>query len=277
MPSLIDSLAGTPRFVWLDELDYTVRLLANGQAPLLAIDEFVAFRRKAAGLLKPGLALLPVADVVAAWLDTQPALVAAMAAKKRAVFPLRTLLADEALREHLVELASALRGAFRDVPLVLALPSPRTWVNLVFERVHGAATEVGTDEVDAAAMYMAEFLRAFGEIGIDALLLRETPEQASVDAGAIALYQPVLNVAAHYRWTIGLQLTGLPALPTAVPGIDFMLADAPVAGVTTGVAVDVAVWEGSAANDNAGQFLFLHIPRDAVPERVLEVLAALRR
>lgn len=104
--------------------------------------------------------MLPVGAVAAAWLEAYPALQSAMAAKRRAVFPLRTLLADDAL---------------------------------------------------------------------------------------------------------------------AAPGIDFVLADAACAGTLTGASVDATVWDNSSTADTDSAFLFLHIPREAVPERVLEVLAGLRR
>jgi hypothetical protein len=47
-------------------------------------------------------------------------------------------------------------------------------------------------------VFIADFLRAFGEAGVDALMLDEVDGHAA----DIATYQSVLNLAAHYRWDI---------------------------------------------------------------------------
>ena len=117
---------GRASVVWLDSHNYAGRLLAGGAPPWLDVAAFVAWQRKAQGLLKSNVASLPVAPVVAAWLETRPDLREAMGAKTRAVYPLKVLLADEMLREHLVEMARGMRSAVGGL-LALALPSPRAW------------------------------------------------------------------------------------------------------------------------------------------------------
>ena len=133
--------------IWLDSHNYAGRLLAGGAPPWLEVAAFVAWQRKTQGLLKSSVASLPLAPVVAAWLAARPELRVAMGAKTRSVYPLKVLLADEPLREHLVEMASGMRSAVGGV-LALALPSPRAWVALAYRQGHTETVEVSEDEAD---------------------------------------------------------------------------------------------------------------------------------
>lgn len=279
MPALLQHLgAGSGsggRGLWLDYGAYAARLLANGAGPWLDADAAGAWMRKAQSLLKSDVVVLPVATVTEQWLQAQPELATAMAARRRAVFPLKTLLADAPLRAQLVELARVLRALFDKLPLVLAVPSPRRWVALSYAQAFGGETpEIDADAVDGAAAYVADFLRAFADCGIDGLLLREDAASAPASADDLALYQAVFNVAAHYRWDAGLQLP--PGSPGAAgDGPAFALADQPLAGLPTGIAVPPAFWSGADA-PQAGGFRYAEIPAEAQPERVLERLALLR-
>lgn len=278
MPSLSERIAQAGRpLLWLDDFAYVERLLGGGKTPLLEGAEYVAFRRKATGLLRGELTVVPVAKIAAAWLAKNPALKEAMAAKKRAVAPLRTLLADEGLRANLVDTVRALRVAIAGLPLVLSLPSPRQWVGQAYQAAFDSEVEVGADEADSAAVYVAEFLRSFGEAGVDALLLEEAAGAEPVDASEIDWYQPVLNLAAHYRWDVGLRLPEAAKFAGDVRGVNFVIAPRPLNGAASGVAVPSGFWGGAdAPAAPAGGFRFVQIEADAVPEKVLERLAVLR-
>lgn len=266
MPALAPLLSAGNKPLWLDYGDYAGALLANGSLPWLDVAAYVALQRKAQGLLRSDVLQLPVGAVCAAWVATQPALRAAMASKKRAVFPLKTLLADEPLRAHLVELAQGLRACFPEQPLALACPSPREWVAQAFGMAHGESVDVGDDEADSAAVYLADFLRSFGDAGIDLLLLQESAESEPADAAGLELYQPVLNVAAHYRWeTALLAPAGRCAAGTA--GLAFVLGPEAI--------LPPAAWNGAAATAGLG-LRYAAIPADAQPEAVLERLKELR-
>ncbi|MES2681984.1 MAG: hypothetical protein V4650_00555 [Pseudomonadota bacterium] len=263
MGALLARLQATPQALWLDSHAYCARLLAGGSAPWLDVGNCVGWQRKAQGLLKADVLALPVADIIDAWLAAHPNLRTDMAAKARATYPLRTLLADEALRAHLVELVLGLRAGLAGLPLVLVLPAPRAWVLMAYAQAHGTATEAGEDEADSASVYIADFLRVFGEAGVEALLL-----QAAEDAAGC---QSLLNVAAHYRWDVGVQ--GASSAPPA--GTAFVIAAQALQGLTTGIALDQAFWNGEAANPQ-GAFVYAHIPVAAQPEAVLDRLATLR-
>ena len=268
---------GGTSVIWLDSHNYTGRLLAGGAPPWLDVAAFVAWQRKAQGLLKGSVASLPVAPVAAAWLEAHPDLRDAMGAKTRSVYPLRTLLADERLREHLVEMAGGMRAALTGL-LALALPSPRAWVALAYRQGHGEAVEVGEDEADSASVYMADFLRAFGEVGFDAVLLQEASEDQPNKVEDLHAYQAVYNVAVHYKWDVGLQLPGPASLTGAAPAdLAFVVAsDAVLHGLPHGIVLGHEFWAGAEHPAIRGvDFLFAEIPENAIPERVLERLASL--
>lgn len=279
MPALTTLVDTSRRPLWLDYGDYAGALLAGGQPPWLDVGAFVAWQRKAQGLLKSDVVGLPVASVVEAWLAARPGLREEMASKRRTVFALKTLLADEALRAHLVELVRGLRGCFADTPLALVCPSPRRWVAEAFRQAHGAdaEVEVGDDEADSAAMYMADFLRSFGEAGIDVLLLRESADSEPADAAAVAVYQPVLNIAAHYRWELGLEAAA-GRYAGGEAGLGFVIAPSALPGARAGCEVPAAFWSGGVAPPDCppGGLRHARIPADAQPETVLQRLGELR-
>jgi len=273
MGALSERLTRSPPALWLDTHAYGAHLLTNDVAPWLDVAAHTAWQRKLQGLLKSDVLSLPLAEVVAAWLIQNAALKVAMAAKTRQVFPLKTLLADEALRRHLAELAHALRQGLAGLPFALVLPSPRAWIALAYAQAHGSAVEVDDDAADSAALYIADFLQGFAEVGIDGLLLREASDYAPTSAQDFACYQSLLNVAAHFRWDMGLHLSH--PVDTLSEGWAFAVAPQSIPQRPTAIETPSTFWRGVA--HSAGVFRYAAIPADANPEAVLERLVALRK
>lgn len=275
MPALSSLLHAGRKPLWLDYHDYAARLLNKGISPWLDVAACVAWQRKAQGLLQSDVMTLPLGAVCAAWVDANDTLRQLLASKPRTVFALKTLVAQEALRRLLVELAQSLRASFTTQPLALVCSTPRSWVIEAYRMAHGEAPEtVGDEDMDSAAVYMADFLRCFGDSGVDILLLHEAPDSAPMSADQRALYQPVFNVAAHYRWELGL---GLPAdqMPPGQAQAGFVILPVGVTG--QGVLVPSDFWEGAMPPDcPANGFRYAQIPAQAQPERVLQKLAGLR-
>ena len=277
MPAFIDQVrASGGKALWLDYVDYAGRLLAGDKVPWLDTASCGSWLRKAQGLLHSDVVALPVDRVCSAWVSAQPALRDAMRARTRAVFPIKTLLADEALRAHLVALVQALRGSVPGPAFALVCPSPRAWVAAAYALAHDAGVDVGEDEADSAALYMADFLRSFGESGIQALLLVETAASEPASSTEVACYQSVLNVAGHYRWDVGLGVPGH-RFAGAGTGFDFCIGPGPIPGCVFGRTIDPAFWDGAAviAAPPTG-FRYATVPASAEPERVLERIALLR-
>ncbi len=276
MGKLLDSIESKKGgLLWLDATDYAARLLAGGHAPWLDVAASVAWQRKAQGLLRADVLPLPLAPVAAKWVEANDGLRMAMSAKKRLLAPLRTLLADEALRAHLVELVRGLRASFGGAPLVLVLPSPRLWPALAYRLAFADAgeIEVTADDADAAAVYIADFLRAFGDAGVDAVALEEDAASAPRSMDDLGMYQPVLNLAQHYRWDVGLLTPRTGAFDAAA--LDYVIAPGPQPGARcNGLRLAPGFWQGEAAPP--ATFRYAGIPADLQPEAVLDRLASLR-
>lgn len=282
MGRLVESVqAGNGQFLWLDDYAYTANLLAGGSPPWLDSTAFVAWRQKAIGLLKPGINLLPLEPMIENWLTANASLRENMAAKKRAIVPARTLLADEAFRSYVAELLSGLKAALSQLPLVLSVPSPRAMVHLAYGHAHGnnaaGDIEVAEDESDACAMYLADFLRSFGGAQVDALLLTERAHSEPSDDEELGWYQSVWNVAEHYRWDTGISFEDGRSFSGSAPELSFVMARHPVGTSWSGVRVSEDFWRGEApATLSDRSFMVLTVPADAVPESVLARLAEIR-
>lgn len=254
---------------WIERTDYCGRLLAGGEIPWTDVGAFISWQRQAEGLIKSDVTVFPLGPFSEAWLGAHSDLREAMGQKTRVLHALKTLLADEAMRKHIGECLSALAEGKGSRLLVLLMPSPRAWIDLARVQAGAeAAADIGADETDSAAMYVADFLRAFVDVKLDALLLEEAET-----AGDVAAYQPIFNLAGHYSWDVGLSLTGGAA--TALSGVAFVIAPNRTE-VPTGIAQGEAFWSGAAlAPCGEHGFIYARIPATCAPETVLERLAAL--
>jgi hypothetical protein len=278
MSRLLDRVTSAPAagLLWLDATNYASALLANGAPPWLDVAATLAWQRKAQGLLRSDVVTLPIAVVIDAWLAQNAALRTAMAAKSRLLAPLKTLLADESLRAHLTEMVRGMRAGFGDAVLALLVPSPRYWPAIAYAQAFGddAPAEVTADDADAASVYIADFLRSFGEAGVDALLLEEIETSVPSCDDDLSCYGAVINVARNYRWDLGLlqpQAGDYDAAP-----VDFVIAPekqrgAPIAALR----LSTAFWsEGSTA---AAPLRYVSVPASGLqPEVVLDRLSGLR-
>jgi len=278
MGRLVDAIASAPTpLVWLDSDAYASRLFA-APPPWLDIAGLVGWRRKAQGLLRSDVITLPVAAICSAWLTANITLAQEMLLKRRTLFPLKTLLADSALRAHAAELTRAMQQSFAGLPFALVAPSPRAWAAMAHAAVHGPdeSLDVDDDEADSAAVYVADFLRTFADCHVDALLLDESHRELPISAASLAPYQATLNVAAHYRWDGGVKLASPANGELATAGISFAIAPE-ACDVATGICAGRAFWSGESPLPLAANgFRYAEMPATMAPEDALENLAALR-
>jgi hypothetical protein len=272
-------VSADPAAVWLDFTAYAGRLLAGGNVPWLDAPSWLAWHSAAQKLLGSSMLTLPLAPAIEAWLIAHPELQRSMAAKRRPAYALKILLADLGVRELLLELARGLRAAYASMPYAIVVPSPRAWASLSFQQAHGASPEVlDEDTVESAALYMADFLRAFAGIGANTLLLEESADDEPASLAAFSEYQAVLNVAQHYRWETGVRLPiGHQNVASDRVNVDFLVAPTLLPVPRQGVAVDPAFWvEGPPPPLPKGGFYFARIAPETAPEAVLERLELLR-
>ena len=259
--------------LWLDDAQYAGTLLAGGAPPWSDASAYCAWRRRAQSLLRSDVLMFPLDAAIIAWLKSHPASVAALQARRRPLYPLKTLLADDGLRTHLSDLIRALRGTSSDVPFALSCRLPGTLAADIFQLAFGEPCEMDDDDADSASVYLADLLRAFGELGVDGLLLGQLADVAVAPLDAFC--QPILNLAAHYRWEIGrFQPPDHP-----VDGLSFIVTSAPVNDtVPTGIVITAGFWHDErTAEPEAGAFRYAEIPTTLAPDVVLSRLDVLRR
>lgn len=266
--------------VWLKSSGYARRLLL-GEAgdPWLNAAGYLAFFSQAHGLLRPDAAVLDVDELLASWAGRHPDLLTEMGSKRRTSFPLRKLLEATGPRELLAEILTAVDGCLRgQAPAVLSLPTPRRWLSIVNAMVGRDDVEIEADDIEDAAMYVADFLRALASAPVGGIVLDDQGVAAQADDAERC--RSIVNIARHYRWGIVWRTNGdADFIKAMVPVVDGVISASPVAATDkpSGVDVTSALWGGGALPTlAAGQFYFAEIPADQVPESVLEKLGLLR-
>ncbi|BAL25456.1 hypothetical protein [Azoarcus sp. KH32C] len=268
--------------VWLKSADYTLRLLGNGGDPWAGAAQYLAYFSQAHGLLRPDVAVVEVGGLYDSWLVRHPELKAELGAKRRLAWPLRKWLEAEPPRAILAEVLAAVVAHLRgQVPLVLAMPSPRHWLYRANVLAGREDVELDGDGIEDAAMYVADVLRSVSHLDVAGLLFEERDDDARFGPLEVERYRPVLNVARHYRWSVALRLGDAPlAAQPAIEDVQALIGPAAAihgADVATGLDVSEALWAGQEIPARgARQFWFAEIPREQKPESVLENLARLR-
>ena len=269
--------SGRARAVWFDAAAYgRARLLGGGDVPWPSPAELSSFFAKIGGMFRSDAILVDLADLFAQRTVADQQLRAAMAARSRPGYALRTLLGDEQARSTAAEAVRVLAATSGPVPLVLTGPTPGRWLM-------AAARQAGSDpgppdagQAETAAIYTADFLRIFAGIGVDGLLLDEGP----VPAGELIhpeAYRPVLNVASHYEWPVLIQTDATAAWPHGpVPGVAVWLGSAAPSELSGrwGIVAGPDFWEGVGPPAGAGLVL-APVPAEADPEAVMKQVRAL--
>ncbi|WP_066710564.1 hypothetical protein [Celeribacter ethanolicus] len=253
--------------VWLESSGYARRLLLGREGDPWAegAAKYLSFFTQARGLLRSDVAVVNVGDLFRSWMARHPGLVAEMASKTRATYPLRRMLEEAGPRALLDEVVEAVGAHLQgQTPLVLAMPAPGAWLAEAQELV-GRAPEVDADTTEDAAMYIADFMRCVAQRPVGGLLLEEGEAPGEVSA-----YTPLFNAARHYRWAVvgrGVA-AGQDAPFDAVIGTDDKV---------QGRDVSAALFGGmDLPKTTSVQFLYAQVPVDHPPEAVLDAVARLQ-
>jgi hypothetical protein len=280
----------TKRKVWLDFLDYANRLFAAGREDLWSNpDTFISVYSQGQGLLHSDVLSLSIldfyADLINRELDVKEPWTG-----RRPTFALKKLLALEEPRNVLLDVLSGLQNLYRgNPPIVLAIPSPQRlllWLDSVVQLDQDHP--ISHDDIEAAAMYLAEYLRSFSTSGLSAIVIMESDSPLLDLNEALSLYQPVFNIVKHYQWSVGIQQGGTAhEITRGGDEVDFYLyGDSEISallplwkkGPAIGGGLNRNFWEG---NSNLPELpsiglTYGMIPGNAEPEKVLAQLKKLR-
>ncbi len=155
---------------------------------------------------------------------------------------------------------------------------PRHWLGLAYAQAFAdEPIEIDADAADSAAVRVADFLRGFGSSAVDALLLDEAPDFVATTIEDIECYRAVLNVAANYRWDVGLRVSGAAQVPV-LAAFDYLIASQANTSAHAVLEVDAAFWATAPASSSVlAPARYAVVPADAQPELVLRRLAELRQ
>jgi hypothetical protein len=268
--------------VWLKSSAYTRHLLLGESGdPWVSAAHYLAYFSQAHGLLKPDVAVIEVGELYDAWAARHGGLSVAPGARRRPATALRRLLEPAEPKALLAEVVEAVLAHLRgQAPLVLAMPSPKSWIGIANRMSGRDDIEAGADDSEDAAMYIADLLRAVSAFEVSGLLLEESPGDAAFSSEDLARYQSVVNVLRHYRWSLALRLPPTVALqPEALSDLDAVISPnterAGVAAVGRDISAAFAAGEGIPSLGER-QFHFAQIPPGLRPESVLEAMSRLR-
>lgn len=263
--------------VWVDGCAYGETLLNKGKpAPWDDVGALVSYIKQLQGLLKSDVLVIDIARFYEFWLNSNPNLLAAMGVKKRLGYALRTLLADQTARDQLHEVVMAICTSCSNTPIVLSMPSPKLWIGTAHAKAKNIdQVEVSWEDAESGAMYMADFLRIFSDCSLSGILIEDGGLAGPQHDTHIRSYQPIFNVANHYHWEVSLK--GCAPSYTPAPELGVAVAISESNSDAQGQILASQCWRESVELPLAqDKFWYVIIPRDAVPEQVLEVLAKLR-
>ena len=273
----LQKLASQCTPLWIDAWAYGQQLLNKGSPPPWDdVGAFVSYHRQLQGLVQSDILVVEVENFYENWLQSNTALLAKMGEKRRLGYALRVMLADSAARDQLHEITKAVCNSNSDVPVVLALPSPKRWMaNAHCQARKIDDARVSWDDAESASMYVADFLRCFSDCELSAVLLRDAANTGPVCAGDVTRYQPVINVAQHYGWQIVLDGCADNFLASPESGVAVCLSQ--LSTKESGLKLSDDCWDGaSLPSFNDERFWYVTIPQNAVPEQVLELLGKMR-
>jgi hypothetical protein len=278
----------TKPIVWIDFINYANRLFAAGRNNLWSNeDTFISVYSQGQSLLKSDILSIPIHNFFQTWLSGNMDLLQIYAAKKT-TFVLKKILAAEEPKRVIKSVLSGFENLYNgSKPVALVVPSPQLWLAWLDSIMcPQQAPSFGENEIEAAAMYLAEYLRDYSTSGLSSIVLEET-ENSPVDGTGIgSLYKPMINIARHYQWSTGLLIDGTLNKELKYDDeIDFYLikgSDLPVLDPllnkkdSIGIGLNEQFWSGQPINHETTNFVYGAIPENADPETVLSQLMLIR-
>lgn len=276
------------RKVWINFISYANRLFAGGREDLWNNpDTFISVYSQGQGLIKSDVLSIPVENVYTDFLQREKEHIEPWMGK-RPTFVLKKLLAFEQPKKLLVDILTGLQNLYQgSQPLALVLPSSQSWLQSMHAMVRpNQDTSISDDDIEAASMYLAEYLRGFSTLGLSAIVIREADSPVVKLSDALPLYQPILNIAKHYQWLLGIE-GSVREIEDLKNEIDFFLFGScdltdliPLwkKGLTIGGGLNREFWMESINEIEKSQIGLTYgkIPEDAEPEKVLSKLQELR-
>jgi len=257
--------------IWLDAEEYGSRVVLNDKPfPWNNPTEFVSAYGQLQSLLKANVAPVHLGRFLHSWLAANTSALTEMSGKKRVRFSIKRLLGLDDQRQLIRDIVSALCDS-RSEPVVLVLPPNGELINWANSKANGADPVDLTDiDIDSVSVYLADFMRAFSGLNVAGVLV-ELPQGTEINPELLELYSPIINVARHYHWALGMAVSGA-EVDDPEEQLQFVISDR-AASTVTGVIQGEAFWQGEPCNVKSPNFVYAAVPEGIAPEAVLERLA----
>lgn len=231
--------------------DYAQKVLLQGKPiPWHDPTAYANHLGQTAALLKPEVSVISIDKMMMQELTDNKQLTTAMGAKNRSGYALKVFMGDEDFKSAVSALVASSVQTQR-VPVLVQMPSPLQMLYLTARAAQpDTEHEFDNDSAENAAIYCADWLRAFKDAAIAGLLFDEREGDV-----ADAAYQPIKNTAEHYRWAIGVRRDNEIIFKDPQASIAVLPAD---------------YWITGDNNVDTSGVIFTEIAQDAVPEQVLE-------
>ncbi len=269
--------------LWVDSLSYCqAKVLRSGPVPWDNPAKIGDFFGKMDAIFASDAVLFDVGRAYADMTAALPAVRQAMGARDRPGYPLKVLLGESSLRTWVVDalIAVAAMAVARGREVAICVPSPPRWLREARMLTSGSSpcdSLLSTEELEAAAIYVADGLRAFAGLRIDAVVVDEGGRTGET-IDSLEAYRAIFNIAEHYGWSV-LHRADLDACWHLDPvhGVAASLGRcAPSAQVTRPWGIVTALGASAALLSSGGAPAVTVVPGDADPVDVTRWMSALR-
>lgn len=272
---------------WIDFIHYANRLFAAERKNIWGNeDTYISIFSQGQSLVQSDVLTISIHNFYRQWLSDHMDLLQNYAGKK-ATFILKKIIAADEPKRIIKNVLAGLENLYnRSKPVALVVPSPQMWLNWLYANMRSEVPELKENEIEAAAMYTAEYLRDYSSFGLAAIVLEEDEKSSVHSFGSISLYKPIINIVRHYQWATVLLLDGtVQKTIEKHEDIDFFLVKgSPFSELNSllqeheniGGGLNDSFWSGAPINAENALFVYGEIPEQAEPETVLAQLKRIR-
>lgn len=266
---------------WLQADAYAKRILLGGADanPWESVSGYVTWFFQALNLTKSHVGVISITEVFDRQAEKNGGLANLLGNRKKAKVAIRRLIEPEDARTLINEVLNAvLYQAIQ--PVVVSIPSPKAWLYHATQLAGLDTNEISDEDIEDAAAYIADLLRALSSHQIAGLLLEERPDDQQWSDAQVQYYRPLLNIAQHYRWSVVLRLPKEASIAAEVS----QQFDAVIGNIrsneTTSTGVDVSLQfnqELGLPDLLPGEFYFIEVDEQSLPEKITEKVSAIQK
>lgn len=250
-------------------------------------DTYISIFSQGQSLIKSDVLSISIHNFYRTWLSNNMDLLQDYAEKKT-TFILKKILATDEPKGVIKKVLSGIENLYNgSKPVALVVPSPQMWLTWLYSNIRpDEVPSLGENEIEATAMYLAEYLREYSSNGLSTIVLEEDDRSSVASSEMLALYKPVINIARHYQWSTGLLINRTSHNEVKKnDDIDFFLMKGSDLSELSlllkendriGGGLNALFWSGQQIDTGSITLVYGEIPENADPETVLAQLKIIR-